>query len=134
MTLFLWAFYILGQLLSMWKRANLSAQSQFSPWENVRQYVRGHAPQMGINFLLCTGLFWTVWHDTTSLSRLLQVIGISKDFDVPLNPFTAAVYGVFGDNVMDFVVAKFAGRVGLAPTPPPAPPMPGPVPVPPRNP
>lgn len=128
MTLFLWAFYMLGQFLSMWKRANLSSQSQFSPWDNVRQYVRGHAPQMGINFLLCTGLFWTVWHDTSSLARLLQLVGISKDFDVPLNPFTAGVYGVFGDNVMDFVVAKFAGRVGLAPT---APPASGPVAVPP---
>lgn len=124
MTFFLWAFYILGQFFSMWKRANLSASSQYSPWDNMRQYVRGHAPQMGINFLLCTGLFWTVFHDTSSLSRLLQVVGVAKDFDVPLNPFTAAVYGVFGDNIMDFVVAKVGGRVGLSPTTPLPPPEP----------
>jgi hypothetical protein len=74
---------------------------------------------MGINFLLCTGLFWTVWHDTSSLSRLLQVVGVSKDFDVPLNPFTAAVYGVFGDNLMDFIVAKVGSKIGLTATPPP---------------
>lgn len=126
MTFVLWGVYILGQLLSMWKRANLSANSAFTPWQNVRQYVMGHGPQMGINFLLSMGLFWMVWHDTTSLSRLLQVVGVSKDFDVPLNPFTAAVYGVFSDNIMDFVVAKGSARLGLAPTPP----QPGPAPAP----
>ncbi|HEY6026068.1 MAG TPA: hypothetical protein VIV09_04135 [Pseudolabrys sp.] len=133
MTFFLWACYILGQFFSMWKRANLSARSEYSPWDSIRQYVRGHAPQMGINFLLCTGLFWSVWHDTSSLSKLLQVVGVSKDFDVPLNPFTAAVYGVFGDNVMDFVVAKLGAKVGLAPAPPTTP-APAPAPVPPTQP
>jgi hypothetical protein len=119
MTILLWGFYVLGQTLSMWKRANLSANNKYTPWESVRQYVSGHGPQMGINFLLCTGLFWTVWHDTSSLSRLLQVVGVSKDFDVPLNPFTAAVYGVFGDNLMDFIVAKVGSKIGLTATPPP---------------
>jgi hypothetical protein len=119
MTILLWGFYVLGQTLSMWKRANLSANNKYTPWESVRQYVAGHGPQMGINFLLCTGLFWTVWHDTSSLSRLLQVVGVSKDFDVPLNPFTASVYGVFGDNLMDFIVAKVGSKIGLTATPPP---------------
>ncbi len=115
MTVFLWLFYILGQFFSMWKRANLSAKSQFSPWSNIREYVAGHAPQLGINFLLSTGLFWTVWHDTTFLARMLQIVGVTKDFDVPLNPFTAALYGVGSDTIMDFIVAKLGAKVGLAP-------------------
>ena len=111
MTLFLWLFYILGQFFSMWKRANLSAKSQFSPFDNVKQYVVGHAPQMGINFLLCSGLFWTVWHDTSFLTKVLAYFGFQKDIEVPLNPFTAAIYGVFSDSVMDFIVAKISTRV-----------------------
>ena len=111
MTLMLWAFYILGGLLSVWKRANLSKSKDYTPWGTVKQYLVAHGPQIGINFLLSTGLFWTVWHDTTFLSRMLVYIGIQKDFEVPLNPFTAAIYGVASDNLMDFIVAKISNKI-----------------------
>jgi hypothetical protein len=116
MTIFLWLFYILGQFFAMWKRASLSAKSQLSPWNNIREYFIGHGPQMGINFLLSTGLFWTVWHDTTFLSRLLQIVGVDKNFDVPLNPFTAAIYGVASDAIMDFLATKVLAILGITPT------------------
>jgi hypothetical protein len=107
----LWGFYILGGVLSVWKRANLSANQKFTPWQNVRQYAVAHGPQIGINFLLSSGLFWVMWHDTSFLAKILQYFGINKDFDVPLNPFTAAVYGVFSDQIMDFIVAKISVKV-----------------------
>jgi hypothetical protein len=116
MTIFLWLFYILGQFFAMWKRASLSAKSQLSPWNNIREYFIGHGPQMGINFLLSTGLFWTVWHDTTFLAQLLQIVGVNKNFDVPLNPFTAAIYGVASDAIMDFLATKVLGILGITPT------------------
>ena len=111
-TFVLWLFYILGEVGSMWKRANLSAASSHTPWDNVRGYIGEHGPQLMINFLLSTALFITVWHDTTFLARGLQWVGVQKDFEVPLNPFTAALYGVFSDQVMDFIVAKLIGRFG----------------------
>ena len=118
MTFALWSIYILGQLLTIWKRASLSAKSQFSPWNNLKEYVTGHGPQIGINFLLGTGLFWTVWHDTSFLAHMLQTVGISKDFDVPLNPFTAGIYGVASDSIIDLLTAKVLPLLGLAPSVP----------------
>jgi len=112
MTFILWLFYILGGVASMWKRANLSASSTHTPWDNVSGYVKDHGPQLMINFLLSTALFLTVWEDTTFLTKALLMFGVSKDVSVPLNPFTAALYGVFSDNVMDFVVAKLIGKFG----------------------
>ena len=108
----LWLFYLLGGVASMWKRANLSASSSHTPWGNVTEYVASHGPQLMINFLLSTALFLTVWMDTTFLTHALLFFGVAKDVEVPLNPFTAALYGVFSDNVMDFVVAKIIGRFG----------------------
>lgn len=116
MTYALWAIYILGQFFSMWKRATLSAKSQFSPWNSIKQYIAGHGAQMGINFLLATGLFWSVWKDTTFLTHLLQFVGWKQDFEVPLNPFTAAVYGVFSETLMDLLATKVTALVGLGPT------------------
>lgn len=52
MTLFLWAFYILGNIFTVWKRANLTVSKDFTPWNNLKQYLIGHAPTIGINFLL----------------------------------------------------------------------------------
>jgi hypothetical protein len=112
MTFILWGFYILGGLGSMWKRANLSASSAHTPWDNVRGYAGEHGPQLMINFLLSTALFLTVWQDTSFLTHALLFVGVSKDVEVPLNPFTAALYGVFSDQVMDFIVAKLIGRFG----------------------
>lgn len=107
----LWAFYLLGGVLSVWKRANLSASATHTPWDSVKGYLVAHGPQIGINFLLSSGLFWVMWHDTAFLSKLLQYFGVNKDFDVPLNPFTAAVYGVFSDQLMDFLVSKIGTKV-----------------------
>jgi hypothetical protein len=116
MTLFLWAFYILGNAFAVWKRANLTVSKDFTPWNNLKQYLIGHGPSIGINFLLSTGLFWTVWHDTTFLTKMLAYIGVTKDIEVPLNPFTAAIYGVFSDSLMDFINAKITARVPVLTT------------------
>jgi hypothetical protein len=126
MTLALWAFYILGNVFTVWKRANLSVSKTFTPWDNLKQYLAAHGPQIGINFLLSSGLFWTVWHDTTFLTRMLAYVGVTKDIEVPLNPFTAAVYGVFSDTLMDFITAKITAKVpALSPLEPKAPPQGG---------
>jgi hypothetical protein len=116
MTLFLWAFYILGNVFTVWKRANLTVSKDFTPWNNLKQYLIGHAPAIGINFLLSSGLFWTVWHDTTFLTKVLLYVGIQKDIEVPLNPFTAAIYGVFSDSLMDFITAKITAKVPVLTT------------------
>jgi hypothetical protein len=123
MTIFLWGFYILGNVFTVWKRANLSVSKDFTPWNNLKQYLVSHGPTIGINFLLSSGLFWTMWHDTTFLTKMLLYIGIQKDIEVPLNPFTAAIYGVFSDTLMDFITAKITARVPvLAPLQPKLPP------------
>jgi hypothetical protein len=107
---FLWVFYIVGGILSMWKRANLSANNVHTPWQNVKEYASAHGPQLGINILLSTALFWSWWHDPAALPRLLSFIGLQADYQLPLNPFTSAIYGIFSDNLMDFIVAKGAAR------------------------
>jgi len=111
MTYALWAFFLLGGLMSVWKRAYLSASKDFTPWQNVKQYMVAHGPQIGMNLLLASGLFWTVWHDTTFLTKILAYFGFQKDIEVQLNPFTAGIYGVFSDTIMDFVVAKLSTKV-----------------------
>jgi hypothetical protein len=111
MTYALWACFLVGGLLSVWKRAYLSASKDYTPWQNVKGYMVAHGPQIGMNFLLASGLFWTVWHDTSFLTKVLAYFGLQKDIEVPLNPFTAGIYGVFSDSIMDFVVAAISKKV-----------------------
>jgi hypothetical protein len=107
----LWLFYILGGALSMWKRANLSANSPHTPWSNVRGYVEVHLPQLGMNFVLSTGLFWVWWHEPAFVANMIGHFGIQTDIAIPLNLFTAGCYGVVSDQAMDFFVAKVLARL-----------------------
>lgn len=106
----LWICYLVGGLLSMWKRAHLSAKSDYTPWQSITGYVSEHGPQMAINFLLSTALFWTWWSDPAIIGKMLGFVGVQVEAALPLNPFLASIYGVFSDVVMDFITAKIAAK------------------------
>jgi hypothetical protein len=104
-------FYLAGGLGNLWKRASLSAASPHTPWMNVKEYVSAHGGDIIINFALSLGLFITVWRDTAFLSKLLLMFGFHQDIEVPLNPFTAGIYGVFSESLMDLIIAKIGGKI-----------------------
>lgn len=108
----LWLFFILGQIFVTWKRALLSAQSKLTPWKSIIGYLVANGAQISLNFLLSTGLFLSVWRDTSFLTHALLYWGVSKDVEIPLNPFTAALYGIVSSNLMDIVVARLLKFVG----------------------
>lgn len=106
-------FYLVGQFGSLWKRATLSADNLHTPWFTAIQYCQGHVGDIAINFALSLGLFVTVWHNTQFLTTMLAWFGFSKDISVPLNPFTAAIYGVFSESLMDLIIAKVSRVLGM---------------------
>lgn len=108
----LWAFYLLGGLGVLLKRAYKSAKDQNTPWQSVPQYCKVHAPEILTNFVISTALFWSVWRDTSFLTKMLLMVGVTKDVQVPLNPLTAALYGVFSDQVVDLIVGQVLSIFG----------------------
>ena len=114
----LFLFYFAGQFGSLWKRATLSADNIHTPWVTAVQYFQSHLGDILINFVISLGLFLTVWHNTQFLTTMLAWIGFTKDISVPLNPFTAAVYGVFSEQCSDLIISKVSKLIGNIPTKP----------------
>ena len=108
-------FYLAGTFGSLWKRATLSADSLHTPWYTVRQYCQYHLGDILYTQSIALGLFGAVWHNTQFLTTMLAWLGFTKDIEIPLNTFTAAIYGAFSESVVDLIVAKL--RKLLGPTP-----------------
>jgi hypothetical protein len=101
----LFAFYLIGGVGVLLKRAYKSAKNPDTPWDNVRGYCAQHAPDILVNFAVSTALFIGVWRDTSFLTKMLALIGVQRDIQVPLNPLTAVLYGVAGDPIADAMIS-----------------------------
>ena len=101
----LFAFYLIGGLGVLLKRAYKSAKNPDTPWDNVAGYCKQHAPDILTNFAVSTALFIGVWRDTSFLTKMLALVGVNKDIQVPLNPLTAVLYGVAGDPIADALIS-----------------------------
>lgn len=101
----LFAFYLIGGLGVLLKRAYKSAKNPDTPWDNVGAYCKQHAPDILTNFAVSTALFIGVWRDTSFLTKMLALVGVVKDVQVPLNPLTAVLYGVASDSIADAIIS-----------------------------
>ena len=115
-------FYLIGGAGSLLKRATLSADNKHTPWASAWDYLMGNFGDALINLAVSLGLFITVWRNTTFLTTILVWFGVGKDVSVPLNPFTAAIFGVFSEQVTDFIISKgsklFPQSTATQPQPP----------------
>jgi hypothetical protein len=101
----LFAFYLIGGLGVLLKRAYKSAKNPDTPWDNVSAYCKQHAPDILTNFAVSTALFIGVWRDTAFLTKMLALVGVQKDIEIPLNPLTSVLYGVAGDPIADALIS-----------------------------
>ena len=104
----LWAFYLLGWFGMILKRAYKSAKNPLTPWENVPEYFKLWLPGIMINFGVTTALFVGVWRDTAFLTKMLLMVGVQKDISIPLNPFTAVLFGIASDQLADLIITSFS--------------------------
>lgn len=120
MIFLLWAIFLIGWLAVLVKHAYKSAANQFTPWDNIGDYCKIHAPDIMLNLLLSCGLFWGVWRDTSFITKTLLMFGVHKDIEVALNPFTAACYGVVSQQIADiftsFIIAIAAKLKDILPS------------------
>lgn len=119
MRLFLWFWYLGGWAASIFKRADLGAQSTYTPWESIKAYLRAHSGQLVFNFFITTALYWEVWTDPSIIARALHSCGQFvlpanwvwvSNINIPLNIFTSAVFGLLSDVLVDYVIAKAVNR------------------------
>ena len=99
-------FYLIRGLGSLTKRATLSADNRYTPWNSVYSYLMGHAGDAIINFVVSLGLFLWIWRDTTPLNDVLAWVGIHAHLSGPIGPFSAAIYGVFSEQCVDLIISK----------------------------
>ena len=107
MIFILWAFYLVGWLGMILKRAYKSAKNPLTPWVDVPEYFKLWLPGIMINFAITTALFIGVWRDTAFLSKMLLMVGVHKDVEVPLNPLTAVIFGIASDQLADMILSAW---------------------------
>ena len=114
MTYLLWAFYLTGWLTVILKRAYDSSKNPLTPWDNVAAYFARWLPGIIMNFGITTALFLGVWRDTSFLTKMLEAVGVHKDVQVPLNPFTAIMFGIASDKIADIIISALTYLISKA--------------------
>jgi hypothetical protein len=104
----LFAFYLIGGLGVLLKRAYKSAKDPDKPWTNVYGYCAVHAPDILLNFAVSTALFLSVWRDTSFITKGFHMLGIQQDIVVPLNYVTAVIFGATSDPIADGLISAGA--------------------------
>jgi hypothetical protein len=110
----LFAFYLLGGVGVLLNHAYKSAKSPLTPWDSVPDYCKLHAPHILMNFGVSTAIFLGVWRDTTFLTKMLLLVGVHKDIQIPLNPLTAILFGIAGDPIADVIISALGYAVAKA--------------------
>ena len=114
----LWLLYFAGQAISILGRASVSASSQFTPWNSVREYTKWHWPALAFRLFACTMGFLLWWNNTAFFDALVSHelgvnVGIQKS--IPLTPATAGIYGLLSDVLLDWACAKIPFLKGWVP-------------------
>ena len=102
----LWALFLTGHGLHVWKRANLSAQSKLSGTRNCVEWIQSNALNLAIRLFVNAAAFsyWIAHPDAAS--RMIGSIGVPVNLTLEPGHATAALFGLSGDSMVDWAAAK----------------------------
>lgn len=101
-----WIAYLIGQVLHILKRAQLSSWNPATPGDSIRAFLRANWVDVLIRFTLCTAGF-IVWASQPQFVEVvLEKFGASDWLNIlQVNVLTAMAYGFAADSVFDYVLA-----------------------------
>jgi len=102
----LWALFAAGHGLHVLKRASLSANSHLSGTKTRLEWLRTNALNLAIRFLINAAAFsyWMVHPDVAT--HAIATAGIPMNLTLEPGHATAALFGLSGDNLVDWAAAK----------------------------
>jgi hypothetical protein len=102
----LWALFAAGHSLHVLKRASLSAQSPLSGTRTRFDWLRTNALNLAIRFFINAAAFsyWMVHPDVAT--HAIATVGMPVNLTLEPGHATAALFGLSGDNLVDWAAAK----------------------------
>lgn len=102
----LWALFALGHSLHVLKRASLSAKSPLSGTRTRLEWFRTNALNLAIRFFVNAAAFsyWMVHPDVAT--HAIASAGLPINLTLEPGHATAALFGLSGDNLVDWAAAK----------------------------
>ena len=102
----LWTLFVAGHGLHVLKRASLSAKSRLSGTKTRREWLRTNALALGIRlFVNATAFSYWIAHPGAA-THLFGSAGLPVNLTLEPGHATAAMFGLSGDSLMDWAVAK----------------------------
>ena len=102
----LWALFTAGHALHVLKRANLSVQSRISGTKSRTQWLHVNALNLAIRFFVNAAAFSYWMAHPNAATHFAGAIGVPMDLTLEPGHATAALFGLSGDSMVDWAVAK----------------------------
>ncbi|MGA8142921.1 MAG: hypothetical protein WB987_03405 [Candidatus Acidiferrales bacterium] len=102
----LWGLFAAGHGLHVLKRATLSAESRLSGTKTRVEWLRTNALNLAIRVFVNGAAFsyWMAHPDAAT--HLISSVGFPVNLTLEPGHATAAMFGLSGDSMMDWVAAK----------------------------
>src|SRR5271154_4333844 len=102
----LWALFAAGHGLHVLKRASLSVQSRISGTKTRVQWLQMNALNLAIRFFVNAAAFSYWMAHPNAATHVAGAIGVPIDLTLEPGHATAALFGLSGDSMVDWAVAK----------------------------
>jgi hypothetical protein len=99
----IWAAYMIGQLLHVLKRADMSVKSKISGVASIRQFLSLNWIAIVIRLGAGAALYELVWRNPKVIGALL---GVSWLEQLPMGWAVAFLFGLLSDLLVDWLTAK----------------------------
>lgn len=111
--------YTLGTFVVLLYHSLKGAQSQWTPWQSLDEYVKAHKADLLLRYSVGTGIFFLVWQNPALLGWVGGKFGYDLPFAFKMNGVNAWFFGLGSDTLADIflsVMAKIGqtirGKVG----------------------
>jgi hypothetical protein len=99
----IWSLYFLAQVLVLLATATASAKSEHTPWQSVRGYLGERGVTWAWRVFFATMLFLGVWQRPEFVDHALQRLGLDWRFPFKLEYWSAGLFGLGSDKLVDIV-------------------------------
>jgi hypothetical protein len=102
----LWTLFIGGHGLHVMKRAGLSADSALSATKTRIEWIRTNALTLMIRLFVNAAAFSYWLAHPAAATHALNAAGVAANFTLEPGHATAAMFGLSGDSLVDWMTAK----------------------------
>lgn len=108
----MWLAYLVGQLVSLLMKADLSARSPQTPWNSIKAYIHQNRDGVLVRFFIASCLFWVLNTFPSAIAQAVGGLGYQIPKQLLTNYGTAGVYGAVADKLVDYLLERYNLKVG----------------------